>query len=559
MTPAPGRERLVVEVTDVFVAYRSGAEPVMALRGADLTLAAGERLLVAGPNGSGKSTLLRVVTGDQPVLAGRVEVGGAAVHAMDDAERRRWRTRALGFVDQHARRNLLPELDVRGNVALQLRLTGTRPAVARTRAEQTLDRLGLGALARVDVRRLSGGEAQRVALCAAVAHGPALVLADEPTGELDEDAAHQVYGLLEAVAADGTGVILVSHDPRSDAFVDRAVRLRDGRLAEEWVPGRGAATQVAQVADSRGWVRLPSEQLASTGGRPTSWTVRPDAGGLVLRPAAARAPRPQVDAVPVEGEPVEGEPVDGEPVDGRPVDAVVRVAPDEQPVVTLAGVAAGWDARTLLEGLDLALRPGSWTALRGPSGSGKSTLLTLVAGLSDPRAGRVEVGGTGWAGLDRAGRAAHRRRWLAYGLQRANLVETMTVAENIALAAASRGRPVDPDEAAELAARLGLTAQLATPAGVLSGGERQRASLARVLVSQAPVLVLDEPTSQQDDVSAARVVAALGAASAAGAVVLVASHDPSVLDRADLTLVLGARAHGQAVETISSARARSAG
>ena len=227
----------------------------MALRGADLTLAAGERLLVAGPNGSGKSTLLRVVTGDQPVLAGRVEVGGAAVHAMDDADRRRWRTRALGFVDQHARRNLLPELDVRDNVALQLRLTGTRPAVARARAEETLERLGLGALARADVRRLSGGEAQRVALCAAVAHGPALVLADEPTGELDEDAARQVYGLLESVAADGTGVILVSHDPRSDAFVDRAVRLRDGRLAEEWVPGRAG---VAQVADSRGWVRVPS-------------------------------------------------------------------------------------------------------------------------------------------------------------------------------------------------------------------------------------------------------------------------------------------------------------
>ena len=229
----PDRGRPVVEVTDVFVAYRSGAEPVMALRGADLTLAAGERLLVAGPNGSGKSTLLRVVTGDQAVLAGRVEVGGAAVHAMDAGERRRWRSRALGFVDQHARRNLLPELDVRDNVALQLRLTGTRTAPARARAEQTLDRLGLGHLARADVRRLSGGEAQRVALCAAVAHGPALVLADEPTGELDEDAAHQVYGLLEAVAADGTGVILVSHDPRSDALRG------PGRPAPRRPAGRG--------------------------------------------------------------------------------------------------------------------------------------------------------------------------------------------------------------------------------------------------------------------------------------------------------------------------------
>ena len=515
MSAVPDRGRPVVQVTDVFVAYRSGAEPVMALRGADLTLAAGERLLVAGPNGSGKSTLLRVVTGDQAVLAGRVEVGGAAVHAMDDADRRRWRTRALGFVNQHARRNLLPELDVRDNVALQLRLTGTRPAAARERAEQTLERLGLGALARADVRRLSGGEAQRVALCAAVAHGPALVLADEPTGELDEDAARQVYALLEAVAADGTGVILVSHDPRSDAFVDRAVRLRDGRLAEEWVPGR---TAVAQVADSRGWVRLPGELLAAGTGRPTSWTARADEDGLLLRPlgtgpaAATVAPTPAV--VP--------------PTASRAA----------TPLVELRDVEAGWGGRSLFDGLDLELRPGTWTALRGPSGSGKSTLLTLVAGLTDPRAGRVEVGGTAWAGLDRAGRATHRRRWLAYGLQRANLVETMTVAENVALTAASRGRTLQDGELDALVDRLGLTAQRDTPTGVLSGGERQRASLARILVSGAPVLVLDEPTSQQDDVSAARVVAALDAATGAGAAVLVASHDPAVLRRADATLEL---------------------
>ena len=512
----------VVEVVDVFVAYRAGAEPVMALRGADLTLAAGERLLVAGPNGSGKSTLLRVVTGDQAVLAGRVEVGGAAVHAMDEAARRRWRTRALGFVDQHARRNLLPELDVRDNVALQLRLTGTPARAARTRADETLERLGLSALASAAVARLSGGEAQRVALCAAVAHRPALLLADEPTGELDEDAARQVHGLLEAVAADGTGVVLVSHDQRAARFVDRAVRLRDGRLEQEWVPGR---TGVAQVADSRGWARLPDE-LLPPGVRTRSWTARREPEGLLLSPV--------------------GRPVDAGAGPGAAAAAAgprVREARrgrsgDADPVVRMEGVRAGWPGRVLVDDLDLQLQPGSWTALRGPSGSGKSTLLSLVAGLVDPLAGHVAVGGTAWAGLDRAARAAHRRRWLAYGLQRANLVETMTVAENVGLAAAVRGGPAERVEVDDLVGRLGLVAQSAVPVGVLSGGERQRASLARVLVSGAPVLVLDEPTSQQDEASAARVVAALAGAVDAGAAVLVASHDDAVLGHADATLVL---------------------
>ncbi|SEQ60647.1 ATP-binding cassette domain-containing protein [Microlunatus flavus] len=538
MSAQPERGRAVVTVTDVFVAYRSGAEPVMALRGADLTLAPGERLLVAGPNGSGKSTLLRVVTGDQPVLAGRVEVGGTAVHAMDEAARRRWRSTALGFVDQHARRNLLPELDVRDNVALQLRLTGTRAAAARARAEATLERLGLARLASSDVRRLSGGEAQRVALCAAVAHGPALVLADEPTGELDDDAAREVFGLLEAVAADGTGVVLVSHDPRSHGFVDRAVRLRDGRLAEEWVPRHGETVAPDLVADSRGWVRLPAE-LVGGAPRRASWRARGDGGSLVLQPRTP--PAPVVPATP----------------GPRPLTAPAA-ATDECPLVALADVRAGYGERWLLDGLDLQLAPGSWTTVRGPSGSGKTTLLTLVTGLADPVAGRVEVGGTSWAGLDRPARAAHRRTWLAYALQRANLVETMTVAENVALAAALRGRDVEADEVTDLLDRLGLRAQLRTPAGVLSGGERQRASLARVLVSAAPVLVLDEPTSQQDEASASRVVAALADATARGAAVLVASHDPVVLDRATATVRLGA-GPAQASETIASARARSAG
>jgi ABC-type lipoprotein export system ATPase subunit len=386
--------------------------------------------------------------------------------------------------------------------------------------------VGLEARAGARPVELSGGEQQRVAVCAALAHRPRLLLADEPTGELDEEAAHQVYALLESVAADGTGVILVSHDARSDAFVDRAVRLRDGRLAEEWVPGRPG---VAQVADSRGWVRLPSELLVAGGRRPTSWTARTGGDVLLLRPS----PTGSGGAAVVVASPAAPPAPAAAPA---PFEEPGRVGP--APLVSLTGVAAGWGGRTLFADLDLVLRPGSWTALRGPSGSGKSTLLTLVSGLTDPRAGRVEVAGTAWSGLDRTARASHRRRWLAYGLQRANLVETMTVAENVALAAAFRGRASDPDEGAALAERLGLSALLRTPAGVLSGGERQRASLARVVVSGAPVLVLDEPTSQQDDVSAARVVDALVAACAAGAAVLVASHDRVVLERADQTLVL---------------------
>ena len=192
----------VVQVRDVFVAYQGAAGSVMALRGSDLTLAVGERLLVQGPNGSGKTTLLRVITGEQPVAAGTVVVSGTALHELNAGQRREWRAHSVGFVDQFAARGLLPELSVVQNVALQLRLTGVRKAEAERRARDTCALLEIDHLLDRPVQRLAGGEAQKVAVCAAVAHGPQLLLADEPTGELDQRSAGEVYDLLARIAAD---------------------------------------------------------------------------------------------------------------------------------------------------------------------------------------------------------------------------------------------------------------------------------------------------------------------------------------------------------------------
>ena len=137
---------MIVEVRDVFVAYQGAAGSVMALRGSDLTLAVGERLLVQGPNGSGKTTLLRVITGELPVLAGTVVVSGTALHDLTAGQRREWRARSVGFIDQFAGRGLLPELSVLQNVSLQLRLMGVPKADAEQRAQAACARLGIDRL-----------------------------------------------------------------------------------------------------------------------------------------------------------------------------------------------------------------------------------------------------------------------------------------------------------------------------------------------------------------------------------------------------------------------------
>jgi peptide/nickel transport system ATP-binding protein/energy-coupling factor transport system ATP-binding protein len=514
----------IVEVRDVFVAYQGAGGSVMALRGSDLTLAVGERLLVQGPNGSGKSTLLRVITGEQPVAAGTVVVSGTALHELNSSQRREWRARSVGFVDQFASRGLLPELSVVQNVALQLRLTGVLQAEAERRARATCARLEVDRLLDRPVQQLSGGEAQRVAVCAAVAHEPRLLLADEPTGELDERSAGEVYDLLARIAADGTGVILVSHDPRAVASTDRAVRIRDGRAAEQWRPGSAV---VEQLPDSRGWIRVPREQHPELDPVPPLEARRTDSG-LLLVP---RAPAEPVSDLP-----------------SRSLPPVAR--PADQVLASVAGLTAGYGDRTVLDRLDLTLRTWAWTAITGPSGAGKSTLISALSGLLPTRAGTVTVGDGQWDGRSRGARAEHRCRWVALLPQRPVMLEALTVRENLQLTAGIRGPAVAPSDPAvansadlgrvieELADRLALTRLLDQPVQLLSGGERQRAALARALISSAPLLLLDEPTSQQDDSSVDRVIQVLTEETAAGRSVLTASHDSRVLSAATIVLEL---------------------
>jgi peptide/nickel transport system ATP-binding protein/energy-coupling factor transport system ATP-binding protein len=526
---APSGDEPLVAVRDVFVGFGTGARAVMALRGIDLAVQAGERLLVQGPNGSGKSTLLRVIIGEQEVLAGSVRVGSTGLSELGAAPRRRCRSRTVGFVDQHARRGLLPELSVLGNVALQLRLTGTPPGRAAALARQTLSRLELGAFADRRVDELSGGEAQRVSVCAAVAHGPVLVLADEPTGELDEASATEVYAMLGAVAADGAAVILVSHDPRAARFADRTVQISDGRSAEQWRAGGPRE----QLLDDRGWMKLPIELIPAAGAHPVVVRRHPDGLVLTSRPILDARPQP----APTSGVRSTRSVTPAPSVDDAPVDG---------PLVSCVGVTAGYGSRVLFAGLDLDLVAGGLTVVTGPSGSGKSTLLSLVAGLQDPTSGVVRVGGVDLAGLDRRQRADLRRRWVALGPQRSALVESLTVGENLALTGQVRTpsvgtSPVGADDVDAVVEDLALSALVDQPVSQLSGGERQRTSIARCLVAGVPVVVLDEPTSQQDDRSARRVLEALDRAVARGRAVLVATHDPRLRSTATHRVGLGGR------------------
>jgi lipoprotein-releasing system ATP-binding protein len=219
----------IVEVDDLAKSYRTPNGTIAVLRGLSLTVARGEMVAIIGASGVGKSTLLHVLGGLDRAERGAVRVAGSDITAMTDGDLVAFRNRHVGFVFQF--HHLLPEFTALENVMMPLRIARRPAAEARPRAEALLDRVGLaGRLTHVP-GMLSGGEQQRVAMARALAMGPALLVADEPTGNLDEHTAETLHALLREMHRDaGLTSVIATHNTRLAALCDRVLRLEDGIL-----------------------------------------------------------------------------------------------------------------------------------------------------------------------------------------------------------------------------------------------------------------------------------------------------------------------------------------
>ncbi len=238
--PTAAGEGVIVRARGVRKAYRGGAE-VLALRGIDLDIARGEMVAIMGPSGSGKTTLLNCLSGLERIDAGSVVVDGADLAQLQDDDCTAYRARHMGFIFQAF--NLLPVLSALENVEIPLLRQGLPARAARRRAEEMLETLGFAQRARHRPDQLSGGEQQRVAVARALVHRPAVVWADEPTGNLDSEAAGAVVDLLVSSNSQGQTIVLVTHNPALAARAQRTVSMRDGRIQEAARAGvEGAAT-----------------------------------------------------------------------------------------------------------------------------------------------------------------------------------------------------------------------------------------------------------------------------------------------------------------------------
>ncbi|MCH8909312.1 MAG: ABC transporter ATP-binding protein [Chloroflexi bacterium] len=260
-----------IECSGLFKIYKAADLEVVALRGLELTVKKGEIIAIVGASGSGKSTLLNILAGYDAPSAGTVLVGDYDLLQMTNREVVQYRRHEVGFIWQETSRNLFPYLTALENVELPMVIAGAPGPERRQRAQELLDVVGLADRAGHKPAQLSGGEQQRVAIAVGLSNQPPLLLADEPTGELDDETGDEVLELLNRVNIDlGATIIIVTHDPAIATSVGRAITIRDGKTSTETtreisferkLGGDATETEEFLLIDSAGSVQIPREIL----------------------------------------------------------------------------------------------------------------------------------------------------------------------------------------------------------------------------------------------------------------------------------------------------------
>ena len=250
--------------------YKIANLEVVALQGLDLIVEQGEFIAIVGASGSGKSTLLNILGGLDVPSAGKANVGGHDLLNMNNKDRTLYRRQMIGFVWQQTGRNLLPYLNATENVEMPMIFEGTPRKIRKDRARELLEMVGLGERGDHRPGQLSGGEQQRVAIAVALANAPQVLLADEPTGELDTNTSNEIFDVLRTVSEQqGVTVVVVTHDPLVSEQVNRTVAIRDGRTSSETLRRAGISelghheviAEEFAVLDRAGRLQLPTDYV----------------------------------------------------------------------------------------------------------------------------------------------------------------------------------------------------------------------------------------------------------------------------------------------------------
>jgi peptide/nickel transport system ATP-binding protein len=534
-----------VECNNLVKIYKVADLEVVALQGLDLEVPQGEMMALIGASGSGKSTLLNIIGGLDSPNAGKIHVGNHDLLSMDDRHRELYKRDVVGFLWQQPGRNLLPYLSAVENVEMPMMLGNNKSVkMKKKRALELLEVLGLGDQCHSRPDQLSGGEQQRVALAVALANNPPLLLADEPTGQLDSKGASQVFDALRKLnQAFNTTIIIVTHDPQVAARVDRIIGIRDGKTSteiqrtrnhkdgrlqeDEWVildkTGRLQLPQIyvdALLMQGRVKVRLEDDHVSV-------WPEKDSSSLSTNEINPHRQWRPDVQ-----------------------IDLSENFTPqflneNSESAVTTNGLwrtfKSGEEDIHAVQNISLVIPCGVMALIKGRSGSGKTTLLNLIGGLDKPTRGTIVVEGEILDQMSSKEKIEFLRHKLGFVFQSFGLMPFLSARENVEaplrlVNTPSHERQTRTNEALNL---VGLIDRAEHRVHELSGGEQQRVSIARALVSQPNLILADEPTGQLDTITGSNIISLLREITRkTGITTVIASHDPKVEEAVDFVFDL---------------------
>lgn len=475
------------------VCYTYPEAPHPALHDINLHLPEGSFTLVAGPSGAGKSTLLRCINGLVPHFSGGVLAGSITVHGLDPVlVAPQVMSRHVGFVFQDPEAQFVVD-QVEDEIAFALENAALPRQEMRVRVEESLDLLDLAPLRDRRLDTLSGGERQRVAIAAALALRPRVLVLDEPTSQLDPKSAEDVLHALERLNSDlGLTIVLAEHRmERVLPFADRMVVLSDTGAGILDGPPRAVLNQVSMTPP------------LVTIGKALAWEPLP----LTIKEGLRFARESRIGELRANGD------------DGAQRGAVTQQSP---PHIQVRQVSVGYQNRPVLRDIDLEVWAGEIVVLMGRNGAGKTTLLKTLVGLVRPQRGTVLVQGRDTDSLD----VAQICRQVGYLPQDPNaLLFADTVREELEITLRNHGYPAGTLEPDALLGRLGLRDKAACYPRDLSAGERQRVALAAIAVTKPGTLLLDEPTRGLDYAAKHELVTLLRGWRSEGMAVLLVTHD----------------------------------
>ena len=530
----------VIQLRNVIKVYKTGAGGFTALDGINFDICQGEFLGIIGKSGAGKTTLLNMISGVSEISSGEIIVtqrnnsqnfekqASISVHAMDENELAAWRGRNLGIVYQSF--ELLPQLNLVKNIMLPQDFSGFyQPKISIERALELLDIVELSEHAYKLPAHISGGQKQRVAIARALVNDPPVIIADEPTGNLDTITAETIFQFFERLVDAGKTIIMATHDTNLASRFSRMVYLSDGKVVDnysrnlyvevkhkqrssrnedmgesEYINNERTAVEISNAVDSA--LTVDESHPETKEKSPTKQSKRLESNGIAARVS---------------------------PINTGQAAIIL------QDVVKTYVNAAG--KFTALKGINLQINYGQFISIVGKSGSGKSTLLNMITGIDHPTSGEVIVGGEDIYKKSESKRALWRGKNIGIVFQFFQLLPTLTLLENTML-------PMDYcniysekerlQRAMQLLSMVGLEEQANKLPSSVSSGQQQSAAIARALATDPPILVADEPTGNLDSRSAERILNLFAELARQGKTILIVTHDPSFTKSTDQTIIL---------------------